>query len=189
MIFHHPTCANVNTCLIPIHPLDCAVHPEWCTSQPKVVQKWIYSLCVRPSCVQQNGSVSECYSGSILFSDESHWNVNIYNHLDSVKLNETHTWSTIQPLWVPNLIPSMACLHVPSPSPSPSTLHCVNSDRPFDGQIGFRTHSVRQMIHFHWHNVKLWQWLWMAVVRCTSVWHGHFSSVDFSSIYCDRCRL
>ena len=35
-----------------------------------------------------------------------------------------------------------ACLHVLSLSPS--NLHCMNGDGPFDGQIRYRTHSARQ---------------------------------------------
>ena len=29
------------------------------------------------------------------------------------------------------------CLHVPSPCPCPSYLHCLNGDGPFDGENGF----------------------------------------------------
>ena len=34
-IVHHRTRANVNTCLIPVCPLDCAVHSKWCTIRPR----------------------------------------------------------------------------------------------------------------------------------------------------------
>ena len=49
-----------------------------------------------------------------------------------------------------------ACLHVLSPYPFPSNLHCVNGDRPVDGENGFCTQSACEMVRFYWHNVKLW---------------------------------
>ena len=59
--FSTPTRANVNTCLIPVHPLACIVHAKWCTEQPRDIHKLV--LCVYTLCVPQNDDASECYTG------------------------------------------------------------------------------------------------------------------------------
>ena len=38
ILFNNMTHANVNSCLIPIHPLGCPVHTKLCTAQPTYTQ-------------------------------------------------------------------------------------------------------------------------------------------------------
>ena len=67
-----------------------------------------------------------------------------------------------------------ACWHVPSPSPSlsPSNLHCVYGDGPFHGQNGLCINSVCQMVHFHPHNDKLWWRRWRRRRRRRNMYTG-----------------
>ena len=48
------------------------------------------------------------------------------------------------------------CLHIPTPPPIPSqsSLHCVNTDGPSDGQNGSGIHSACQTACHHWQNYK-----------------------------------
>ena len=95
MIFHHSTCANVNTCSIPAHPLELrsicymmyCTHPRGSTQMatsfknatrsPKQGYQWPHKKDPCPPkikkkrllCVLGNGDVSECYTGSLVQRD------------------------------------------------------------------------------------------------------------------------
>ena len=77
-IFHYPTCSNVNTYPIPVCPLGCAAKALWCSVQPTDIHRCILYLCIPLMCAG-NGSVSECYTGSLFESRTFHWKYSYFS--------------------------------------------------------------------------------------------------------------
>ena len=65
-IFHHPKCANLNTWLIPVHSCVAQCMLNGVLHNPMAYTNE-YSICVWHVCALENGDISECYTGTIVF--------------------------------------------------------------------------------------------------------------------------